>query len=72
MPARTARFVPLLLALPLAASALPAATARADRAPRRRPRPRAALTRANVPPITPSPAPGDRVSVRSDAVRVPG
>ncbi|MEU4486551.1 3-hydroxybutyrate oligomer hydrolase family protein [Streptomyces purpurascens] len=30
-----------------------------------------ALTRAHVPPIVPSPAPGDRISVRSDTVQVP-
>ncbi|MGR4851941.1 hypothetical protein [Streptomyces sp. LARHCF252] len=72
MPARTAGFVPLLFALSLAASALPSATARADRAPRRRTRPRARSHRADVPPIAPSPAPRDRVSGRSDAVRVPG
>ena len=31
-----------------------------------------ALARANVPAIAPSPAPGDRISVRSDTVRLPG
>jgi hydroxybutyrate-dimer hydrolase len=30
-----------------------------------------ALTRANMPPISPSPTPGDRVSVRSHEVQVP-
>jgi hydroxybutyrate-dimer hydrolase len=30
-----------------------------------------ALTRANVPPISASPAPGDRIGVRSGAVQVP-